>query len=93
MVKRVAVCGGSGASFVRDAARHSADVLVTGDVKYHDARDAQMLGLALVDVGHFASEKLMTEGLAAALTEEFAKKGMSVEILVCDCERDPFIFL
>lgn len=93
LVKRVAVCGGSGASFVRDAARHGADVLITGDVKYHDARDAQMLGVALIDLGHFASEKMMVDGLAAALVEEFAKEAFSVEILVSDSETDPFVFL
>jgi dinuclear metal center YbgI/SA1388 family protein len=93
IVKKVAVCGGGGASFLRDAVRHGADVLVTGDVKYHDARDAQMLGLAFVDMGHFASEKVMIRGMVSALASEFAEEGFAVEILPCEAETDPFVFL
>ena len=40
-VRKVALCGGSGASLLRDARKQGADVLVTGDVKYHEARDAE----------------------------------------------------
>ena len=39
-IRKVAVCGGSGAFLLRDAGKQGADVLVTGDVKYHEARDA-----------------------------------------------------
>ncbi|HET6420423.1 MAG TPA: Nif3-like dinuclear metal center hexameric protein [Geobacteraceae bacterium] len=92
-IKRVAVCGGSGASLLRDADRQGADVLVTGDVKYHDARDAQALGLALVDIGHFHSEVLMIRELAPRLAQELAKKRYDVEIFSCDLERDPFAYL
>jgi len=92
-VQRVAVCGGSGASLFRDAKRCGADVLVTGDVKYHDARDAEALGLSLVDIGHFASELLMIEGLASALGKEIAGTGFEAEILCCEAEKDPFLFL
>ena len=38
-VHRVAVCGGSGADFVGAAAAARADVLVTGDLKYHGFQD------------------------------------------------------
>jgi dinuclear metal center YbgI/SA1388 family protein len=92
-VKRVAVCGGSGASLLWDADRYGADVLVTGDIKYHDARDAQALGLALIDIGHFGSEILIVKGLAPRLGKELASKRFDVEILPCEMERDPFVFL
>lgn len=58
-VRRVAVVGGSGASFIARAAAAGADVLVTGDVQHHDALTAGKLGLALVDPGHYASERLV----------------------------------
>ncbi len=92
-IKRVAVCGGSGASLLRDAANHGADVLVTGDIKYHDARDAQALGLALVDIGHFHSEFLMVGNLGPRLGRELADRGFDLEILPCKMEKDPFLFL
>jgi putative NIF3 family GTP cyclohydrolase 1 type 2 len=52
-----------------------------------------MLGLALIDMGHFASEKVMIKGMASALAGEFAERGFTVEILPCETETDPFVFL
>jgi len=47
-VERVAVLGGSGGSFVREAAASGADAYVTGDLDYHDVlrsrRSAQESG-------------------------------------------------
>ena len=34
-VRKVAVCGGSGASLLAEAERRGADVLVTGDASYN----------------------------------------------------------
>ncbi|MBU5438241.1 Nif3-like dinuclear metal center hexameric protein [Tissierella sp. MSJ-40] len=58
-VKRVAVCGGSGSSFIHDSYIHDADLYITGDIKYHDAQLAYELGLTLVDAGHFNTEKVI----------------------------------
>ena len=55
-VKKVAVCGGSGASLAGVAVAKGADVLVTGDVKYHAFLDYQEK-LLLVDAGHFETEQ------------------------------------
>lgn len=56
MVQKVAVCGGSGGNLAVLARRKGADVLVTGDIDYHDALEAKQLGLALIDPGHYCSE-------------------------------------
>ena len=55
-VKRVALCGGSGASLIGKALAAGADAFVTGDVKYHDffLPEGRML---LADIGHFESER------------------------------------
>ncbi|NMC74678.1 MAG: Nif3-like dinuclear metal center hexameric protein [Geobacteraceae bacterium] len=89
-VQRIALCGGSGSSLVRCARKQGADVLVTGDVKYHEAREAQMLGLSLVDMGHFASEILMVEGCVARLKTELRDRGLTAELVACKEERDPY---
>lgn len=89
-VGKIAVCGGSGASLLREAAREGADLYLTGDIKYHEAREAQALGIALMDAGHFATEKLMVEGLSLLLEQELTKRRYEVEILRCTAERDPF---
>ena len=57
-VRRVAVCGGSGMSLFKEALRRGADLLVTGDVKYHEARDAEIAGMAVIDAGHFYTERI-----------------------------------
>ncbi len=90
LVKKVALCGGSGASLLREARNQGADVLVTGDVKYHEAREAEELGLALVDAGHYATELPMISGLAKLLGSELAKKGFEAEITAFEGEREPF---
>ena len=89
-VKKVAVCGGSGASLLGEAQSWGADVLVTGDVKYHEARRAESRGLALIDAGHFATERLMVQGLAQALREEARNRALDLEFIEWEGEEDPF---
>jgi dinuclear metal center YbgI/SA1388 family protein len=90
-LSKVALCSGSGASLLHEAARAGADVLVTGDVKYHEARDAQDLGIALIDAGHFPTEIIMvaemTERIATAL---FAAGYKDCQVVPCTVETDPF---
>lgn len=58
-IESIAVCGGSGSSFIQDAFDKDADMYITGDIKYHDAQRALELGLVLVDAGHFHTEKII----------------------------------
>lgn len=55
-VKRVAICTGSGTSLLNDAIQSGADLFITGDVKYHAGVEAKRRDIAVLDVGHFASE-------------------------------------
>lgn len=89
-VSKVAVCGGSGASLLKEAARQGADVLVTGDVKYHEARNAASLGLALIDAGHFATERLMSGHLAKTMAQAATARGLNIDFLEIKGEEDPF---
>jgi dinuclear metal center YbgI/SA1388 family protein len=89
-VTKVAVCGGSGASLLAEALRQGADVLVTGDVKYHDAKNAQELQIGLIDAGHFATEHLMVEQLVATLKQAVAERNWPLEIVPMIGEQDPF---
>lgn len=68
-IKKVAVCGGSGASFIKNAHTANADVYITGDIKYHDAQLAKELGVALLDAGHFETEKPAIYSLEKYLNE------------------------
>ena len=67
--ERVAVLGGSGGSFIPQAAASGADAYVTGDLDYHDALLAESLGLIAIDAGHAATELPSLEPLARRLGE------------------------
>jgi putative NIF3 family GTP cyclohydrolase 1 type 2 len=75
----------------RDAVRSGADVLVTGDVKYHEARDAEDHGLALIDAGHFPTEIIMVHEVAGRLARALEAAGFrDCEVESCRVETDPF---
>ncbi|OTP12543.1 YbgI/family dinuclear metal center protein [Enterococcus sp. 10A9_DIV0425] len=56
MIKRVAICGGSGEKFYPYALKQQADVYITGDIYYHTAQDMQSAGLSAIDPGHYIEE-------------------------------------
>lgn len=68
VVRKVAVCGGSGASLIKDAIRENADILVTGDLKYHDFTTFG-LDIILTDIGHFESEIITKEIFSRIIRE------------------------
>jgi dinuclear metal center YbgI/SA1388 family protein len=90
LIKKIALCSGSGASLLKDAIRAGADLLLTGDIKYHEAREAEAQGVALIDAGHFSTEILMVKAVREILDSALTKSGHCVEIFCADCEQDPF---
>lgn len=89
-VRRVAVCGGSGSGLAARAAKLRADVLVTGDVGYHDAQDAVAMGLAVIDAGHFGTEHPVLAALAAVLSARAQTAGWTVDFHVSRQQHDIF---
>ena len=68
-IETIAALGGSGGSFIPEAAASGAHAFVTGDVDYHDALLAESLGLTVIDAGHAATELPSLEPLALRLAE------------------------
>jgi dinuclear metal center YbgI/SA1388 family protein len=93
VVRCVAVSTGSGRSLVARFLRSEAEVFISGDLGYHEARAVEEAGRSLIDVGHFHSEHLMKEAVAGRLTREFARRGLAVRVEACPLEKDPFILL
>ena len=90
-IYKVALCSGSGASLLRDAVRAGADVLVTGDVKYHEAREAEDCGIALIDAGHYPTEILMVSEISKRLAQAVSVAGYAgCTVEECRAEADPF---
>ena len=68
-VERIAVLGGSGGSFIGQAAASGANAYVSGDLSYHDALLAESLGIVAVDAGHAPTELPSLAPLARRLGE------------------------
>ncbi len=89
MCKKVAICGGSGGDLIHRAAFVGADVLITGDIKYHEALEATQLGLAVIDPGHFATERIMMPKIARYLQEQLPELPV-----IQGCNGDnPFLYI
>jgi len=65
VIERVVFCSGSGSSLLPAANRAGAQVLITGDVTYHEALDVSQRGGCVVIVDHYSSERFF----AAAMEE------------------------
>lgn len=57
IITKIAICSGSGGSFIGEAARKS-QLYITGDISFHEAQEALSKGLVVADVGHYASENI-----------------------------------
>lgn len=88
-VRRVAICAGSGSSLLEQVVDSGAELFITGDVKFHEARTAEDKGLSILDVGHFASEIYGMIRFTEVMEEKFKDMGWKVKIQ-CAKEKDPF---
>ncbi len=88
-IGRVAVVGGAGGATVSMASKKGADLLITGDVRHHEALEAENLGLALIDAGHFHTEKAAMGPFGDRLKDAFMKRNMDVVVEVYKDEVDP----
>ena len=91
-VRKVAVLGGDGNKYISSAKFKGADVYLTGDLYYHVAHDAMMMGLNVIDPGHNV-EKVMKKGVANYLTKISAQKGYDVTIFPSEQKTEPFQFV
>ncbi|MGA9045596.1 Nif3-like dinuclear metal center hexameric protein [Sulfuricurvum sp.] len=82
-IRTCALVTGSGASLMRSI---EAECFLTGDIKYHDAMEAKSLGLSMIDIGHYESERYFGEVLGGYLE----KLGLSV---IISPSKNPFSYL
>ena len=82
-VKRAALTTGSGASLMRSI---DADCFLTGDIKYHDAMEAKTIGMSMIDIGHYESERYFGEILAPYL------ENLGLGVIISQ-SKNPFTYL
>lgn len=88
MIKRVAVCGGSGAEFFRDAMNCGADAYVTANIKHNFFLDIRRAGFCVLDAGHFCTENTVIIPLANKIKEHFN----DIEVMVSEKSEDPAMY-
>jgi dinuclear metal center YbgI/SA1388 family protein len=87
-VRKIAICGGSGASLLNNAINSGSDAFITADIKYHNYFDAENT-ILLVDTGHFESEKFSTEILYDLIIKKFPK----FAVRFSESNRNPINYL
>jgi dinuclear metal center YbgI/SA1388 family protein len=92
-VQQVALCSGSGSGLLDSFLATEAQVYISGDLHYHDARTTQDFGRGLIDIGHFPSERIMIESVADQLRETAGFEDWPVSIEPCYLEKDPFEYI
>jgi len=71
-VSRVALCCGSGGSFLGKAMSLGCDALITGEATFHSCLEAKANSIGMVLLGHHTSERFAVEQLAGVLQAKFA---------------------
>jgi hypothetical protein len=93
IVRRVAICGGSGDSMLGAADASGADVYLTSDLRHHRASEhLEAGGCALVDVAHWAAEWMWLPQAARLLEQDAAVAGYSLGTTVSTTVTDPWTF-
>jgi dinuclear metal center YbgI/SA1388 family protein len=85
LLHRIGVACGSAGEFLPIAAEQGCDCLVTGETRFHTCLEAEARGIALVLVGHYASERFGVEALAGVLAQRFP----DITAWASRDERDP----
>jgi putative NIF3 family GTP cyclohydrolase 1 type 2 len=84
-VQRVAIVCGAGGELLGDALRAKADVLLTGEMRFHDYLAARAQGISLVLPGHYATERFGVEELARRMQAEWP----GLRVWASERESDP----
>lgn len=77
-VNKIAVSPGGGGSILNAALAAKADVFVTGDIDYNPGIDAVAQGMAIIDAGHFGTEKLFMPYIKDYIQRELPTIGIAM---------------
>lgn len=83
-IRRMAVCGGSGAFLTDKAVEQGADAFMTGEIGYHRFFGYDGV-IKLIETGHFESEQFTVELLRDVLRESFP----SLKIVMTELKTNP----
>jgi dinuclear metal center YbgI/SA1388 family protein len=79
-IGRVAIVSGGGGRHLAEAAAEAYDLFLTGEPEEPSLHLARELGITFVAAGHYATERLGVQALAARLSERFGLEWEFVEL-------------
>jgi putative NIF3 family GTP cyclohydrolase 1 type 2 len=91
IIKKVAVCGGSGADLLENAISQKADAFVTADIKYHPFQDADGR-ILFIDAGHYETEIHVLNAVKQKLKKFIKNKDESIVIYKYSGSSNPVRF-
>lgn len=77
IIKRIAICGGSGSFLLKAAKSSNVDAYVSADFKYHEYFDAENK-LMICDIGHYESEVATKDLLYDILSKKFSSFALNL---------------
>lgn len=87
-IRRIAICGGSGAQFIPQAIAAGAQAYITSDIKYHDFLD-NAHRIFLIDIGHFEAEKCTKDLFYNLITQKFP----NFAVIKSTTAQNPILYL
>lgn len=90
-VKRIALCGGAGASLVPLAKAEAADVFITADLTYHAFFESSD-DIILIDAGHYETEYVFISAASEVLRKALATE-TDLEVIETKTRTNPVSYL
>ena len=84
-IRTIALACGAAGELLGDAIAQSADLFLTGEMRFHDLLRAKSSGVGVILPGHYATERFAMEELARQLSAAFPE----VEVMASKAESDP----
>ncbi|MEG0291217.1 MAG: Nif3-like dinuclear metal center hexameric protein [Anaerovoracaceae bacterium] len=87
-ISKVAICTGSGFDIIDEAINMECQLVISGEMKLHQAQYGKAKGISLIDAGHYHTEKIFVENLAHQLKVRLDE---SVNIIESQFDSNPFL--
>ena len=84
-IQRVGIACGAAAEFLREAHLAGCQAFLTGEARFHACLEARSLGMGMILLGHYASERPALEMLANQLSNQFRP----LSVWASEKESDP----
>ena len=78
-------------SYLNKAKKFNSDLYISSDIKYHEAQNAEDMGLCLIDVTHYAGENIIVPVIKEYLDNIIKENGYECDVKISNINGQPFI--